>query len=158
MYQVLLDCRELGLRTVPVIEVYERLTARLPVEYARYGLQALLDQSDDPTVRLYGAFKRLMDIPMALAGAVVMGLLMPWIALGNALGSPGPLFYRQQRIGKGGRPFVVLKFRSMKVNAEQANGVGGPKITIRVTRQWAAGYASCGWTRCHRSSMSCAAK
>jgi len=45
-------------------------------------------------------------------------LLMPWIALANALASPGPLFYRQQRIGKGGRPFVVLKFRSMKVNAE----------------------------------------
>jgi len=134
IYQVLLDCRELGLRTVPVVEVYERLTARLPVEYARYGLQALLDQSDDPSARLYGASKRLMDILMALAGLVVMGLLMPWIALANALASPGPLFYRQQRIGKGGRPFVVLKFRSMKVNAEQANGVvwtedNDPRIT-----------------------------
>lgn len=88
MYQVLLDCRELGLRTVPVVEVYERLTARLPVEYAQYGLQALLDQSDNPSVRLYGSVKRLMDMVLALAGLVVMGLLIPWIALGNALGSP----------------------------------------------------------------------
>lgn len=134
IYQVLLDCRELGLRTVPVVEVYERLTARLPVEYAQYGIQALLDQSDNPAVRLYGSVKRLMDVVLALVALAGMGLLIPWIALWNALVSPGPLFYRQQRIGKGGTPFALWKFRSMVVNAEQANGVvwtidNDPRIT-----------------------------
>jgi lipopolysaccharide/colanic/teichoic acid biosynthesis glycosyltransferase len=44
------------------------------------------------------------------------------VALGNALTSPGPLFFRQRRLGRGGRPFSVMKFRSMVDDAESASG------------------------------------
>jgi len=131
--QVLLDCRELGLRITSVAEIYERLTSRLPVVYARYNLQTLLGQTDSPSTRLYHAFKSAVDFVFVLCGLVVLGLVIPFVALANALGSPGPLFYSQERVGKGGRPFAVLKFRSMRTDAEKADAVWcgdrDPRIT-----------------------------
>jgi lipopolysaccharide/colanic/teichoic acid biosynthesis glycosyltransferase len=52
----------------------------------------------------------------------LLGLLSPFIALGNTLSSPGKLFYRQQRVGKGGRPFVLFKLRSMHPDSEKQGG------------------------------------
>lgn len=122
VFTVLLDCCELGVKLRPVVEVYERLTARLPVEYARGYVQALWDRRDQPSARLYMAVRGLMDLLWALVGLVALALLIPLVALGNAVWSPGPLFYRQVRLGKGGKPFVLTKFRSMGVNAEAATG------------------------------------
>jgi len=75
--------------------VYERLTGQLPVEYLHCNLSLLLSPSNSPTTRLYHAAKRLMDIVMALVGLAFLALLLPFVALANALSSPGPLFYRQ---------------------------------------------------------------
>jgi len=122
VYDLLLDCHELGLRVSSYASIYERLTARLPVAYAQSDLQLVLGQADGPAVRLYSASKRGLDIVLALCGLAVLGLLAPFIALCNALWSSGPLLYRQQRVGKGGRPFVVLKFRSMCPEAEESTG------------------------------------
>lgn len=120
--EVLLDCRELGLQVSSLAAVYERLTGRLPVEHAWRDVNLILDPADSPASRLYVAFKRLLDVVLALLGLAIMGQLMPLIALGNAIWSRGPLFYRQQRVGKGGRPFVVLKFRTMTPDAEKGTG------------------------------------
>jgi len=131
--QVLLDCRELGLRVTSVAEIYERLTSRLPVEYARYNMQTLLGQTDNPSARLYHAVKSVIDLVFALCGLVALGLLVPFVALANAVWSPGPLFYSQERVGKGGRPFAVFKFRSMRTDAEKMGAVWcgdrDPRIT-----------------------------
>ncbi len=134
VFTVLLDCCELGVKLRPLVEVYERLTARLPVEYARGYVQALWDRMDDPSARLYLAVRGLMDLLCALAGLAVLMLILPWVALGNALWAPGPLFYQQVRMGKGGKPFMLTKFRSMIVNAEQKSGAmwsidNDPRIT-----------------------------
>jgi lipopolysaccharide/colanic/teichoic acid biosynthesis glycosyltransferase len=51
-----------------------------------------------------------------------MAAITPAVALANALWSPGPLLYRQTRTGKGGRSFVLIKFRSMVVDAEERCG------------------------------------
>lgn len=66
--------------------------------------------------------KRVMDIILALAALVVLGPLMLLIALLVKLTSPGPVFYRQERCGLNGRPFQMLKFRSMRVDAEAQTG------------------------------------
>jgi exopolysaccharide biosynthesis polyprenyl glycosylphosphotransferase len=121
--EVLLDCRELGLQVNALETVYERLAGRLSVGYAQRDLNLILGPADSPVFRLYAALKRLLDILLALLGLVVLALLMPWVALSNVLCSPGPLFYRQPRAGKGGQPFALLKFRSMIPDAEQATGV-----------------------------------
>ncbi|MEJ5308905.1 MAG: sugar transferase [Anaerolineae bacterium] len=131
--EVLLDCRELGLRVSSLASVYERLTGRLPVDYARYDSQLLLSPPDTPAYRLYQAGKRLFDVLIGLLGLLVLGLLIPFVALANALTSPGPLFYRQERLGKGGRPFTVIKFRSMVRDAEKYGAVWAGKNDPRIT-------------------------
>lgn len=59
--------------------------------------------------------RRLFDVAVATLGLVVLGPLMAAIALLIKLESPGPVFFTQTRIGQGGRPFRVIKFRSMRV-------------------------------------------
>jgi exopolysaccharide biosynthesis polyprenyl glycosylphosphotransferase len=120
--QTLLDCRELGLRISSISSVYERLTGRLPVDYAYYDLQLLLDPVDNPGSRLYLAAKRGMDVVLSLIGLLLLAPLVPVVALVNALWSPGPLFYRQERMGAGGRPFTLIKLRSMVEDAERCTG------------------------------------
>ena len=132
--EVLLDCRELGMRVSSLASVYERLTGRLPAEHGRYNTQLLLSPDDSPAFRLYSASKRAIDVFAALLGLGFLALVLPFIALANAIGSPGPLFYSQERLGKGGRPFTVIKLRSMIPNAERATGavwcgVRDPRIT-----------------------------
>ena len=65
--------------------------------------------------RLYQYIKYILDIAIALPLIVLFGPLMLIIAAGIRFSSPGPVFYRQTRIGKNGKQFVMLKFRSMQV-------------------------------------------
>lgn len=62
--------------------------------------------------------KRLLDIVGGLIGTLLLLLLTPVVALAVKLDSPGPVFFRQERIGQGGRPFTIYKFRSMRRDAE----------------------------------------
>jgi exopolysaccharide biosynthesis polyprenyl glycosylphosphotransferase len=63
--------------------------------------------------------KRATDLILATLGVLVAAPALAAIALAIKLDSPGPVFYRQQRIGKDGRPFWILKFRSMRPDAER---------------------------------------
>jgi exopolysaccharide biosynthesis polyprenyl glycosylphosphotransferase len=66
--------------------------------------------------------KRLVDVVVAIA--VLAGLAPLWvlIALVIKLTSRGPIFFRQERVGEAGKPFVMLKFRSMRIDAEEKTG------------------------------------
>jgi len=66
--------------------------------------------------------KRCTDILGSLAFIVVFSPLFLILALAVKRSSPGPVFYRQQRMGMDGRVFTMLKFRSMRVDAEQNSG------------------------------------
>lgn len=66
--------------------------------------------------------KRGMDIAVALAASLVLLPLLPLVALAIWLEDRGPIFYRQERMGLDGRSFMILKFRSMRVNAEASSG------------------------------------
>jgi exopolysaccharide biosynthesis polyprenyl glycosylphosphotransferase len=65
------------------------------------------------------ALKRAMDIVGAAVGLILLSPLMLLIALLIKLDSPGPVFYVQERMGLDGRPFLMLKFRSMRADAEK---------------------------------------
>lgn len=69
--------------------------------------------------------KRLMDVILAAVGLVVLSPLLAVLAVLVKLSSPGPVLYRQERCGLNGRPFRMLKFRTMSVDAEAA----GPQMT-----------------------------
>jgi lipopolysaccharide/colanic/teichoic acid biosynthesis glycosyltransferase len=66
--------------------------------------------------------KRLMDISFALLGLILTLPWYPFIALAVKLSSPGPVFYCQTRVGLGGRPYTLWKFRTMRVDAEAETG------------------------------------
>ena len=61
----------------------------------------------------YGRAKRIIDVPIALLGLVLLAFVLPVVWLGNLIANRGPLFYRQERVGKGGTHFTILKFRTM---------------------------------------------
>jgi Undecaprenyl-phosphate glucose phosphotransferase len=67
-------------------------------------------------------FKRAMDIAMAAAVMVALIPIVPLIALLIWLEDRGPIFYRQERMGLDGKPFLIVKFRSMRVDAEVSSG------------------------------------
>lgn len=67
--------------------------------------------------------KRVFDIVAASFGLLLLSPVMLWVALWIKRDSPGPVFYRGRRAGRGGIPFQMLKFRSMVTNADK---IGGP--------------------------------
>ncbi len=71
--------------------------------------------------RWEAVIKRLIDVIVSILFLVLFAWLYLYIMLRVKLSSSGPIFFLQERIGKGGKPFNIIKFRSMKVDAE-ANG------------------------------------
>jgi lipopolysaccharide/colanic/teichoic acid biosynthesis glycosyltransferase len=65
------------------------------------------------------AIKRLFDISSSAAALVVLSPLLVAVAVLSKLTSRGPIFFKQKRVGLHGKPFDMLKFRSMVVNAEE---------------------------------------
>ncbi len=63
--------------------------------------------------------KRLFDLIAAGLGLALLALPGLLVALAIKLDSPGPVFFRQERVGRGGRPFRIHKFRTMRVDAER---------------------------------------
>ena len=78
--------------------------------------------------------KRVMDIAISAAALCVLWPVFLLIALAIVIDDPGPVFYRQVRVGRGGRPFRIFKFRTMVVDADKK----GLSITVgrdsRITR------------------------
>ena len=78
--------------------------------------------------------KRAMDIAISAAALCVLWPVFLLIALAIVIDDPGPVFYRQVRVGRGGRPFRIFKFRTMVVDADKK----GLSITVgrdsRITR------------------------
>lgn len=68
------------------------------------------------------ALKRLIDIAGSAVLILVFSPLMILAAIGVKLSSPGPIFFRQERIGKDKKQFTMLKFRSMRINKEETTG------------------------------------
>ena len=66
--------------------------------------------------------KRTMDIILAALGLAILLPFFPFLALAIWWEDRGPIFYKQERMGLDGKPFMILKFRSMRVNAESSSG------------------------------------
>jgi lipopolysaccharide/colanic/teichoic acid biosynthesis glycosyltransferase len=92
------------------------------IEHASQDVEYVSGQPDSAFLRMYVAGKRIVDLAGALVAGVVVLLLIPALALANAIASPGPLLFRQTRVGKGGKLFRVVKFRSMRPDAEEQSG------------------------------------
>jgi len=103
---------EAGVRVRTLSLFYEEWLGKLPLsELERASL--LFDIREVHGSR-YARVKRLVDVALGLAGLIALVVVEPFVLLGNLLGNRGSLLYRQQRVGKNGKPFEVLKFRTMR--------------------------------------------
>ncbi|MCK5241781.1 undecaprenyl-phosphate glucose phosphotransferase [bacterium] len=79
--------------------------------------------------------KRSLDLVFTIPGLIVLSPVFIILALSVKLSSPGPVFFKQERVGRGNTPFMVLKFRSMRTGAEKETGpVWATKGDSRTTR------------------------
>ncbi len=123
-----------------------RCRPRRPVNAGTSPVQGFSPSASLPgRSTLYPRIKRLADVTLSAAGVVLLSPLMMALALIIKAGSRGPVFYRDEREGRGGRTFRCLKFRTMVRDAhllqddlQEANQVDGPQFKIskdpRVTR------------------------
>ncbi|HEX8730136.1 MAG TPA: sugar transferase [Ktedonobacterales bacterium] len=124
VFEGLLACYESGVQVTPMTRLYEQITGRLPIEHMTERLWSLVlpDEAHSLRANLYALWKRVMDIILAVIGLTIFVVLSPLLALIIVLDSRGPMFYTQTRLGLGGKPFRIVKLRSMVVDAE--HGVG----------------------------------
>jgi lipopolysaccharide/colanic/teichoic acid biosynthesis glycosyltransferase len=102
---------EAGIRIRTLSLCYDEWLGKLPVsELERVSL--MFDIGEVHRAR-YGRLKRIVDVLAGVCGVGLLGLALPFVLLGNRLGNRGPLFYRQERVGKNGRTFTILKLRTM---------------------------------------------
>jgi len=78
--------------------------------------------------------KYFLDIILSLTALIILSPLLIILIIGVKLSSRGPIFYKQKRIGKNGKPFIIYKFRSMFVNAEMNGPELSSKNDTRITR------------------------
>jgi exopolysaccharide biosynthesis polyprenyl glycosylphosphotransferase len=134
LLQALVTCWERGLTVTPMALYFEQAMGSIPVEHVGRNLFALIDRQVSLVNRLWAVARRLLDIVLALIGLLILAPLLPLLALAIHLDCPGPLFYRQQRVGQGGRLFWLTKLRSMIPDAEGAGAVWACKNDDRITR------------------------
>jgi len=115
--EMLLRARSAGIRIDEAATFYEKLTGRIPVESIYPSTLIYADGFVKQSVmRLI--ITRVASAIVALCGLVLSAPLLMVTALLIRMESPGPVFYRQERVGKDGKPFDILKFRSMRTDAE----------------------------------------
>ncbi|MBN2303172.1 MAG: sugar transferase [Anaerolineae bacterium] len=121
LLQAVLDCYEQGVSIIPMPVLYEQITGRVPVAHIgpRYWLLPITSGS---IFAPYPPLKRGLDIGLSLIGLGLFTVLLPFIALVLWLDSRGSIFFRQARIGQGGRVFKLWKLRTMIPNAEAITG------------------------------------
>ncbi len=104
---------------------YEIITNRIPVEHIDHSW--FLENLSENSKKLYEIIKRLTDVVLSIIGLIAAIPLTPFIALIIKLESPGPVIFKQYRIGKNGKKFLAMKFRSMTQDSEKE----GPKWTTQ---------------------------
>lgn len=112
--------------------LYEFLTGKVPTDFIS-DIWLFLNSLNRRMV-YYCHLKRVTDLLLAVFCLVLTWPLMLVLALAVKLDSSGPVFYRQERLGQDGKPFQIIKFRTMIENAEQSGPQFASSNDSRVTR------------------------
>jgi exopolysaccharide biosynthesis polyprenyl glycosylphosphotransferase len=120
----------LGFRMVGLPEFYEHAFGLVPIRSMTDAwFMSILHLYQRPYSRYA---KRAFDLAVAGCGLIVTAPLFPLVAL-MIRASGGPVFYRQTRLGENGKPFTILKFRSMRTDAETSGAVWAAERDPRIT-------------------------
>lgn len=110
---LLFECLPLGINYFTLPEFYENITGKVPLEIIdRNWFLSNLNLADK---KFYEFTKRIMDITGAIIGLLISLVFWPFIFLAIKIEDHGPIFFRQARVGGGGKIFVMIKFRTMTV-------------------------------------------
>lgn len=134
IYTDLITLLEKGFTIREYTQVYEELTNRVPVQYVGKDFYKYFPFSRSNQNKLYLLFRRLSDIIWSVFGLSIGIILIPFILIGNLIGNRGPLFYFQERVGKNGNTFEIMKLRTMIKNAEKDGMKWAQENDIRVTK------------------------
>ncbi len=129
-------CEEQGIEVRISLDVLRFGPGRMAV--SDFDGIPMLGFSRTPPDTLALVAKRVFDVVVSAAVLLVSAPVLVAVAIAIRLDSPGPIFFRQRRVGRNGRPFWMLKFRSMRVDAEAQlealrarNEVSGPVFKMR---------------------------
>ncbi|MBN1597942.1 MAG: sugar transferase [Bacteroidales bacterium] len=115
------------IKTIP--GMYEIFTGKVKMS-AIFGTP-LVEVSHHLMPAWQGNLKHFLDIILSLLALIILSPLFLILTLGVIFSSKGPVFYKQKRIGRNGKPFTIYKFRSMYVNAES----NGPELSSKDDRR-----------------------
>jgi exopolysaccharide biosynthesis polyprenyl glycosylphosphotransferase len=119
--ELLLNFDVPGVELRVVSDLFNLVTSPLAVDEL-FGIP-IFTLREAPLDKWHNRFlKRSFDLALLVPGLLLISPVMLAIALGVKLSSPGPVFYRQERVGKDNHPFGMLKFRSMRADAEKKSG------------------------------------
>jgi lipopolysaccharide/colanic/teichoic acid biosynthesis glycosyltransferase len=109
----------MGVNLTPMPQMYEELLSRVPIFLleAEWIVRSFVEKSHTST--LYQLSKSLIDFAGGLLGTIVMLAFLPLISLGIILETGFPIFLTQNRLGRGGQPYKIIKFRTMVRDAEK---------------------------------------
>jgi sugar transferase (PEP-CTERM system associated) len=128
----LLICKLNGISIKQGVIFYETITGKFPVE--RIDPSGIFFSDGFTLGRWTNTIKRVLDICLAILGLIISLPVTIVSAIIIKLESPGPVFYLQERVGKRGQTFKVIKFRSMGQDAEKNGAVWAKQNDNRVTR------------------------
>jgi exopolysaccharide biosynthesis polyprenyl glycosylphosphotransferase len=119
MFQAILTAQEMGVNLSPMPQVYEELLTRVPIFLleAEWIVRSFVEKTHTST--LYQLTKSLVDFAGGLIGTLIMISFYPFISLAIILESGFPIFFMQERLGRGGQPYKMVKFRTMERDAER---------------------------------------
>lgn len=121
-----------GLAIEEAESFYERLTGKISTSTLRPSW--LIFSGPSRRMLLYNQIRRLLDVGLSVIGLVLSLPLMALAAVAIKLDSRGPILYRQTRVGQRNQTFTIMKFRSMRVDAEPDGPVWAGEDDPRITR------------------------
>ncbi|MUU77639.1 exopolysaccharide biosynthesis polyprenyl glycosylphosphotransferase [Winogradskyella endarachnes] len=133
VYHDLMLLLERGFKIRDYTQVYEELLQKVPVQFVGKDFYKYFPFSRSNENKLYIYFQRGFDVVVSLLGLFFGLLIAPIILIGNVIGNKGPLFYTQERVGRNGITFKIIKLRTMVVNAEADGVKWAKKNDTRIT-------------------------
>lgn len=131
--QKLVHFFEQGINILSYEDYIERITFCVPEKNLNKNFYKYFNFSENHQNRLYLFFIRMLDVLAGILGLSFMIILVPFIFIGNIIGSRGGLFYTQERVGANGKSFWIVKFRSMVTTAEKDGAQWAIKNDARIT-------------------------
>ena len=121
-FKVILEAQEQGAEIIRMPVAYEELLDRVPINYleADWLIRSFVD--DARVNRFYQLAKRVIDIIGGVIGCLVLVVLAPILSFLILVESGRPVIFYQWRAGKAGKPYRIIKFRTMRVDAEKDVG------------------------------------